>query len=170
MHTAKPFAPSDKHAQNRHLLNRRDSLLSHPHPPTPYQYDVEVELKAFVYMLETDVIPKFANDFRGPQTFSVLLDVDSIRMPPLAFLKRAGQVCNDNYPETLGNAAMFPVGWILSAIVRASMAFVPRATREKYILTDDANVLVDRIGVPYADMPAEVHKLVEENKLTAPNK
>lgn len=141
-----------------------------PHPPTCHQYDVEAESKAFVYMLETDVIPKFGPDFRGPQTFSVLLDVEGIRMPPLAFLKGVGKICADNYPETLGNAVMFPVGWLLRSIVRASMAFVNRSTREKYSLTDDANVIVECIGVPYAHMPAEVHKLVEENKLTAPEK
>lgn len=121
-------------------------------------YVVEDEIRALLYVLEEQILPSFGPSLETQQ-MTVLLDVSGITSPPLRFLQSMNSVMEANYPERLFRLIMFPVpGW-LQRMIKATLLFVDKATRDKFAYVNDVESLelfammpVDKMGVDIAEL------------------
>jgi hypothetical protein len=93
------------------------------------EYDVDAEINAYLWFIENEVIPKMKEG--GPQTCTVLIDVQGITSPPTAFLTKFNDIFEANYPERLHKTVIFPVPWLLQTIIKGVLLFVDKDTRKK---------------------------------------
>lgn len=128
-------------------------------------YDIEEELRAYVFMIEEEIIPSLDEGTDG--TWTVLVDVSGIRMPPLSFLKRSNEIFANNYPERLNRLVMFPVPGFVKKIIRGMLHFVDPETREKFaFVNNDVRSLEESSAISsWKIMGPDVEKLVDDGLL-----
>jgi hypothetical protein len=93
------------------------------------EHDVDAEINAYLWLIENEVFSKMKEG--GPQTCTVLIDVQGITSPPTAFLTKFNAIFEANYPERLHKTVIFPVPWLLQTVIQGVLWFVDRDTRKK---------------------------------------
>lgn len=129
---------------------------------TPYV--VEDEIEALLYLLESQVIPRFGPSFET-QRFTVLINVSGIRSPPISFLQSVNTVMEANYPETLHRTIMFPVPYWLRKTIQALTSFLAEETRKKLAYVNDIKSLAELAGMPIEKMGPDITELVQTKQL-----
>mmetsp|Transcript_5944 Transcript_5944/g.10218 ORF Transcript_5944/g.10218 Transcript_5944/m.10218 type:complete len:245 (-) Transcript_5944:93-827(-) len=127
-------------------------------------YDIEEELRAYVFLIEEEVIPKLNGTPDGKWT--VLCDVSATRKPPMSFLTKSNKLLADNYPERLCRLVMFPVPSFVKTIIQGMLYFVDAETRSKFTFVSDVNCLEKESTIPsWKMMGPDVAKMVEDGSL-----
>jgi hypothetical protein len=109
--------------------------------------------------------------------------------PPMAYARLAHRICEANFPERLGTSAIYPVPWVVKAVVDASarrappssarrarsltrgarragavLVFLPRETRKKLRLASTPAQLCDIVGLTEEALPDDLRRGVEAVK------
>lgn len=150
-----------------YLLNDTDAA-GHPvffyslHRFKQAPYVVEDEIKALVYLIENEVMPKMGET----QQWSVLIDVSGIRSPPLAFLHQMNAVMEANYPERLFRSIMFPVPTWLQRIIQGFLVLiVDEDTRAKFAYVHDVKSLEEAAMMPKEHMGPDIAERVKNRQM-----
>ena len=127
-------------------------------------YKVEDEIKALIFLLEDQVLPRFGPSMETQQ-FTVLIDVSGIRSPPISFLQNVNVVMEANYPETLHRSIMFPVPYWLQKMIQGLTTFVAEDTRNKMAYVNDVKSLEEFAGMSVEKMGPDISELVLKKQL-----
>lgn len=127
-------------------------------------YNIDDELRALVYLIENEVVPRMGDSFESQQ-WTVLLDASGIKSPPIYFLEQVNSVMKANYPNCLFRSIMFPVpGW-LQKVISSLLSFVDDDTRSKFTFVNDIKSLEAAAMMPREEMGPDVAELIQNKKL-----
>lgn len=127
-------------------------------------YNIDDELRALVYLIENEVVPRMGDSFESQQ-WTVLLDASGIKSPPIYFLEQVNSVMKANYPNRLFRSIMFPVpGW-LQKVISSLLSFVDDDTRSKFTFVNDIKSLEAAAMMPREEMGPDVAELIQNKKL-----
>jgi hypothetical protein len=129
------------------------------------KYDADIEIKAYIWLIENEIIPQMSE--AGPQSWTVLIDVQGIRSPPISFLTKLNSVFEANYPERLHKTIMFPVPWFVQKMINGFLFFVNEDTRKKFGFVNALGALISESGITAEQLGADVEALVKEGQLTS---
>ena len=127
---------SGKDREGRPLFVVRSGLFD------PKERDLDTSVKGLVYSLE------YALSLSGDpaQKFVILYDRTGFSIGKNLdrdFLKAAGAVLSDNYPERLANAYIYPCGLVLNGIWNIVKWFLDPRTRAKFEMVTSNQALLD---------------------------
>jgi hypothetical protein len=65
-------------------------------------------------------------------------------------------VMEPNFPERLKMSVLYPIPWVMKAVVHAFISFLPRATQDKFRLCSTPEELCTLTGLEPSALPAEL--------------
>ena len=83
------------------------------------------------YIALTDELLQAADAEREPGDPAQIQYICAGGPPPMAYIKACSTVMEANYPERCGSTAIYPVPWVVKAMVDTMLAFLPRRTKAK---------------------------------------
>jgi len=92
---------------------------------------------------------------KGPKGLEIIC-VCSGGPPPGSFIKHLVPLMEQNFPEVLYKASIYPIPWPIRVIVNSALWFLPSKTRQKIQILGTEDQMADFVGLAVEQLPPDL--------------
>ena len=116
--------------------------------------DIPTMVRAYVFLARE--LFEGADTERRPDDPAQAIVICTGGPPPVAYVRALQSVMEPHFPERLRMSVVYPIPWMMKMVVNGFIAFLPRATRDKFRLCATCDELLELTGLSLSEVPVDL--------------